>query len=541
MIPHEEGASGAGSRTEDEIMSASLEQGALGPENKPSETVTILYTNYRGETAPRRITPIAREWFGSSDWHPEPQWLFTAFDMDKEVFRDFARSGVKAWGQAAVDAALSASAPASGAERMTAGEWSCPQCDCRTYARVDEKKPDGRFGPGPQIRCVECKAVWKNDRPIVPAPDIPPGVPDSVREALAKFLKQFRQAVFAEDHGAPAVLERVRDIAAGSWFDSESTRLLALISTHPAGQSAGTGAEIEAEAEAVWNEGLIASAPHPFKQTGRPSDDMLMGVAGWLKQMRDGADNLGDQLKASAALYAVSVLLAPVSTRTGDEGTEEDDKRSGHTIARDPTEEMMEAGLYHSSADTSFGDVWTIWQAMWDRAVDPTGDPNPARPPGLAFEDILALVQDGRSRRLHSRGLAARISNHIAAARPAAPEAQGAWRSKAADDVLAERRRRVEAEGWTPAHDDGHSLGELGLAAALYALPYDARVGGEPLIEQDHHIGLDMALEIACGWSLKPDTDPRRRLVKSGALILAEIERRDRLPAPPSSSGQGGR
>ena len=126
----------------------------------------------------------------------------------------------------------------------------------------------------------------------------------------------------------------------------------------------------------------------------------------------------------------------------------------------------------------------------------------------------------------------------VLAARPAAPEAQGA-RSQAVADVLAERRRQVEAEGWTLEHDDGHSLGEFGLAAALYALPYDARVGGEPLIEQDHHIGLDMALEIACGWRLKPDTDPRRRLVKSGALILAEIERIDRA-ALPDFSGKGG-
>lgn len=100
--------------------------------------------------------------------------------------------------------------------------------------------------------------------------------------------------------------------------------------------------------------------------------------------------------------------------------------------------------------------------------------------------------------------------------------------SHACADVLAERRRQVEAEGWTPEHDDSHTLGELGLAAALYALPYDARVGGEALIEQAAHIQLDMALEIACGWTIKPEPDPRKRLVKAGTLILAEIERFDR-------------
>ena len=28
--------------------------------------------------------------------------------------------------------------------------------------------------------------------------------------------------------------------------------------------------------------------------------------------------------------------------------------------------------------------------------------------------------------------------------------------SKAIEDVIAERRRQIEAEGWTPAHDDRH-------------------------------------------------------------------------------------
>lgn len=216
MIPHEEGASGAGSRTEAEIMSASLEQGALGaslPDGAaagdiPSaEPIAILYENWRGETAVRHIvvggedTDCSALWFGLNEWHRVPQYLLSAWDVEKAAYRDFALSGIKAWGQAAVDAALSASAPASGAERMTAGEWSCPQCDCRTYARVDEKKPDGRFGPGPQIRCVECKAVWKNDRPIIPAPATPPGVPDSVRalsEAVKDVLSERRRQVEAK-------------------------------------------------------------------------------------------------------------------------------------------------------------------------------------------------------------------------------------------------------------------------------------------------------------------------------------------------------
>lgn len=100
--------------------------------------------------------------------------------------------------------------------------------------------------------------------------------------------------------------------------------------------------------------------------------------------------------------------------------------------------------------------------------------------------------------------------------------------TKAAQDVLAERARQISVEGWTPEHDDGHTLGELGLAAALYALPYEAQVDGKPLLKQDDHIGLDMVLELACGWPSKPELDVRRRKVKAAALLLAEIERLDR-------------
>jgi len=90
------------------------------------------------------------------------------------------------------------------------------------------------------------------------------------------------------------------------------------------------------------------------------------------------------------------------------------------------------------------------------------------------------------------------------------------WRSKAADDVLAERQRQVEAEGWTPEHDDKHTKGEIRKAAACYA-------AGHP---------------IATLWPWGDEwwkySSPRRSLVKAGALILAEIERLDRLPSAPA-------
>jgi len=53
------------------------------------EAITLTYRNWRGKTAVRTITP-KRIWFGSTDWHPDRQWLITAFDHDKQADRDFA-------------------------------------------------------------------------------------------------------------------------------------------------------------------------------------------------------------------------------------------------------------------------------------------------------------------------------------------------------------------------------------------------------------------------------------------------------------------
>lgn len=69
------------------------------PESRP---ITLTYTNWKGETAQRTIIP-RRVWWGSTEWHPEPQWLLTAFDVGKEAERDFA---LKDFGQPAQPVAV---------------------------------------------------------------------------------------------------------------------------------------------------------------------------------------------------------------------------------------------------------------------------------------------------------------------------------------------------------------------------------------------------------------------------------------------------
>lgn len=94
----------------------------------------------------------------------------------------------------------------------------------------------------------------------------------------------------------------------------------------------------------------------------------------------------------------------------------------------------------------------------------------------------------------------------------------------AARDVLAERRRQVEAEGYDQEHDDAHPNEEIAAYAALYAMPPTAR--DWPASETGYGETFGAAL-CPVDWTPKFG-DRRRELVKAAALLLAEIERIDR-------------
>lgn len=55
------------------------------------EPLVVLYSNWRGEIALRRILPLKLR-HASTEWHPDRQWLLQAYDLDKDAFRDFALS-----------------------------------------------------------------------------------------------------------------------------------------------------------------------------------------------------------------------------------------------------------------------------------------------------------------------------------------------------------------------------------------------------------------------------------------------------------------
>lgn len=141
------------------------------------------------------------------------------------------------------------------------------------------------------------------------------------------------------------------------------------------------------------------------------------------------------------------------------------------------------------------------------------------------IRDFLLTAFDGMQAQLQEHARAAGVLPDEAPAEDVPPMA---WFSNAARDVLAERRRQVEVEGNDPEHDDSHDRGELALAAAAYLL-HDFGVpalahGAIPSLEEGTRLW---------PWEFswwKPKSR-RRNLERAAALILAEMERLDRVTA----------
>lgn len=103
--------------------------------------------------------------------------------------------------------------------------------------------------------------------------------------------------------------------------------------------------------------------------------------------------------------------------------------------------------------------------------------------------------------------------------------------------ILTERERQIEKEGFHELHDDTHENGELAAAAAAYANPCQIVIDGEGVrLEEIDLVGDDWEIPLPIGfpkdWNpgwWKPSGGPKRRLIKAAALIVAEIERLERL------------
>ena len=104
--------------------------------------------------------------------------------------------------------------------------------------------------------------------------------------------------------------------------------------------------------------------------------------------------------------------------------------------------------------------------------------------------------------------------------------------SKATIDVMNERDRQCNEEGFLPTHDDKYVKGELPLAAACYVFQAGivTNLVSEGRIKNNaEDYGTTKTPELwpwdSVWW--KP-TSPRKDLVRAAALIIAEIERLDR-------------
>ena len=88
--------------------------------------------------------------------------------------------------------------------------------------------------------------------------------------------------------------------------------------------------------------------------------------------------------------------------------------------------------------------------------------------------------------------------------------------------IAAERQRQVNFEGYDYKHDLKHGMGELALAAAVYAIPAHERWKGALSVTKTYWPFKT--------YEFKPDEEGTvegriRELSKSGALIAAEIDR----------------
>ena len=100
--------------------------------------------------------------------------------------------------------------------------------------------------------------------------------------------------------------------------------------------------------------------------------------------------------------------------------------------------------------------------------------------------------------------------------------------------IVLERARQLQIEGWTPEHDDQHTESELHRHAMCYAARW--RYGWDPEAGPGQMMKVVDGVEVPGGWvwdasAWKPK-DALHDLKRAGALLLAEIARRERAGLP---------
>lgn len=260
----------------------------------------------------------------------------------------------------------------------------------------------------------------------------------------------------------------------------------------------------------AWNRRTAASA----EQTDVPTGWKMVPVSPTLEILEAGARSIIDGQDGrpgtswadeSGMAYAAMLAAAPQPPQQPSAAPESEQKPYAWATSK---------GLYRRRDEIPAAELPPFYTPVALYAVLYT-----AAPATLSDEQILAI----QTQHIPKHGWS---TNGIAFAR-ALLAAAGNSQSQAARDVLAERARQVNVEGWTTAHDDQYQNDELSLAAACYAIASDTAP----------QVGTPQMWPWPDEW-WKPTTE-RRNLVKAGALILAEIERLDRATMPKQEGGEG--
>ncbi len=144
---------------------------------KPDRSVWILYRNHLGEVAWRHVLPLVWD-FALSVWHPEPQWLMLALDLDRgtdregeRVQRSFAVRDILEWRTSPPDGE-SPSPWTTDAPTATGWYWHRSRPTAAAYMAYVR---DGAcVGSNFAISAAQMGGQWQG--PLVP----PPPEPDEV-------------------------------------------------------------------------------------------------------------------------------------------------------------------------------------------------------------------------------------------------------------------------------------------------------------------------------------------------------------------------
>lgn len=67
--------------------------------NDSSQSILVIYKNHRGETSRRKIFPLSKMEWRSTEHHPEAQYIMDVYDYDKQALRSYAVKDILAWGE----------------------------------------------------------------------------------------------------------------------------------------------------------------------------------------------------------------------------------------------------------------------------------------------------------------------------------------------------------------------------------------------------------------------------------------------------------